>query len=1016
MMPAHIAFRRLNLLTGWCCWGTAAVLYLLTVEPAVSFWDCGEFITAANKLEVGHPPGAPLFLLLGRIFTLFAPDATKVALCVNIFSALASAFTVLFLFWTITHITRRIVEKQQPVSENSCPARVFVVLASGVIGSLAYAFSDTFWFSAVEGEVYAVSSLFTAVVFWAILRWETVADKPYAHRWLILIACLMGLSIGVHLLNLLTIPAIVLIYYFRKYPLTCKGVLLALLCAFIILATVLYGIIPGVVKAASYFELLFVNEWGFPYHSGVLCYCILLTAVLSAGLLLSYLRKSYLVHTILLAFAVILIGYSSYGMIVIRSLSDPPVDEGNPDNIFSLMSYLNREQYGDRPLLYGAVYNAPREGYASGHPVYTRQNGRYEITYRHAQPLYDARFYMLLPRMYSPVADHIKVYESWGNVEGRPVELTDDKGGKTTVYKPTFAENIRFFLTYQLGHMYGRYFMWNFSGRQNDIQADGGILYGNWISGIPFIDGLRLGTQKEAPEHMKNNAGRNAYFMLPLLLGLIGMWWHARRDGRYFWVVMTLFFMTGIAVVVYLNQTPLQPRERDYAYAGSFYAFAVWIGLGVAALYDMLRKKAPLLPAALVAVLLSAAAPALMVRQNYRDHDRSDGYTARDMALNYLQSCAPNAILFTSGDNDTFPLWYLQEVEGIRTDVRVVNLMLLRADWYISQMKSAACDSPPLPFRLPETKYLTGTREAIYLIESSKDTVRLQQALEFIDSDDPQTRFHPEPGIALDYYTGKNFSLHVNRQRILDGMPAENAEDIPEEIYFRIGSSVITKEQWIVLEIIAANEWKRPIYWTACNHSGTVGLDDYLQLDGTAYRLTPFKTDGSDEFLTGRIDSEILYDRLMNVFRWGRFERPDAWIDCQSVRSINVVRARHLYTRLALQLMEENRTDRAVEALEKALNLFPPDKLPYDYYSLFQAEALYLAGQTDKANGVLAGFVGQCMDELRYFYSLPPVFFESVERESKMNEALLAEIMRIATDNGQEHINQMIQNRLEKRQ
>ncbi|MDR1666763.1 MAG: DUF2723 domain-containing protein [Bacteroidales bacterium] len=1015
MMFSHISFRRLNLVAGWCCCGTAAALYLLTIEPTVSFWDCGEFIAAANKLEVGHPPGAPLFLLLSRIFTLFAPDATKVALCVNIFSALASAFTILFLFWTITHIARRIVENQHPTS-GSRPSRTFIVLASGAVGSLAYAFSDTFWFSAVEGEVYATSSLFTAVVFWAALQWETVADKPYARRWLILIAYLMGLSIGVHILNLLTIPAIALIYYFRKYSPTCKGVLLTLLCACGILTAILYGIIHGVIRAASYFELLFVNEWGFPYHSGVLCYCILLTAILAAGLLFSYLRKRYLAHTIWLAVTVILIGYSSYCTIVIRSLSDPPMNENHPDNVFSLMSYLNREQYGDRPLFYGAVYNAPREGYAFDRPVYTRQNGRYEITHRHSRPLYDTRFNMLFPRMYSPAAEHVEVYENWGNIKGRPVDVTDDNGEKTTVYKPTFAENIRFFLHYQLGHMYGRYFMWNFSGRQNDIQADGGILYGNWISGIPLLDDLRIGPQEDMPEHMKNSAGRNVYFMLPLLLGVIGMFWQLYSDRRYFWVITTLFVMTGIAVAVYLNQTPLQPRERDYAYAGSFYTFAVWIGLGVAALYDGLRKKTSALPAAIVAVSLSTTAPAVMLWQNYRDHDRSTGYTARDIAWNYLHSCAPNAILFTIGDNDTFPLWYLQEVEGVRTDVRVVNLMLLHADWYIRRMQSAAYHSAPLPFHLPEAKYRTGNRDVIYLIERSKDTVRLQQALDFIDSDEPQTRFHPAPETTLDYYTGKNFSLPVSRQQLPADILSGHAEKIPEEIYFRIHSSVITKDQWMVLEIIAANNWERPIYWTACHHEGTVGLDDYLQLDGTAYRLVPFKTDSRNEFFTGHIASGMLYHRLMNEFHWGRFERPDAWIDRQSLRSMGIVRARHLYTRLALQLIEENQRERAVETLDRALTLFPPDKLPYDYYSLFQADALYLAGQTDKANDVLSGFARRCLDELRYFYALPPLFFESVGREAKMAETFLAEIMRIATANQQEHINEMIRERLEKRQ
>jgi tetratricopeptide (TPR) repeat protein len=1015
LFTAH-TFNRLNNLAGWCCFTIAAVVYLLTIEPTVSFWDCGELIAAADKLEVGHPPGAPLFLLLSRLFALFAPNVANVAMMVNLFSALASAFTILFLFWSITHITRRIVERNGAALQDT--GYHLSILLSGMVGALAYAFSDTFWFSAVEGEVYGVSSLFTAIVFWAILKWEKAADTAYANRWLILIAFLMGLSIGVHLLNLLAIPAIVLVFYFKKYIPTAKGVVVALLCAAAILTVVLYGIIPWVVKLAGYFELLFVNKLGLPYNSGVLCYMVLLVLLLTGGLVCSYRLKKHIFHTILLSVTVILIGYSSYSVIVIRSLANTPMNENTPDNVFSLMGYLNREQYGDRPLFYGAYYNAPETGRDEYNPVYTKMNGRYEITHRNVRQVFDTRFTTLFPRMYSTDANHIEVYKTWAGITGRPIIVTDNEGNETTVYKPSFAENIRFFVRYQLGHMYGRYFMWNFAGRQNDIQSDGGILKGNWLSGISLIDDLRLGPQGEIPPSMKDSAGRNVYFMLPLLFGLIGLLWHWQRDRHYCWVVMCLFVMTGIAIVVYLNQTPLQARERDYAYAGSFYAFAIWIGLGAAAIYNGLREKIPNKAALIGATLLSCAVPVIMAQQNYHDHDRSQSYTARDIALNYLNSCPPDAILFTIGDNDTFPLWYLQEVEGIRRDVRVVNLMLLNADWYISQMKRTAYDSKPLPVHLPEDRYLTGQRDFIYLMNVNKDTVNLRSALKFIDSNDPQTRLHPEPDVSLDYFTCKNFSLTVDKEKTLANgtVRPEHAAEIEDELYFHINSSYLGKSDWMVLEIIAANNWDRPVCWTSCRHSGTVGLDNYLQLNGSVYRLVPLKTPSTSVLTTGCIDTGALYDQLMNQFHWGRFEQPNAWIDNQNIRALNIIHVRHLYTRLALQLTEENQPERAAEVLDRALTLFPPDKLPYDYYTLLQAEAFFLAGQPTKANDLLAGFACQCLDELHYYYSLPSNFYESVEQEVGMVEALLAEITRVCKANGQESINEMIQRRLEKHQ
>ena len=1007
--------KALNTIAGWFCFAVAFCTYLLTIEPTAGFWDCGEFIAAAYRLEIGHPPGAPLFLLVARLFTLLAPSPDKVALMVNIFSALLSAFTVMFLCWSITHIIRKIFNFD--CVELKVQFSIFN-LSCGIIGALAYAFSDTFWFSAVEAEVYGASSFFTAIVFWAMLKWEEAADSPYADRWLILIAYILGLSVGVHLLNLLAIPAMVLIYYFRKYETSRKGVIWAIISSILILGGIYYGIIPWTPKLASYVELLFVNVFGMGYNSGLLAYIVLLAAALAWGILFTYVRKKRLLNAVLLSVAVFLIGYSSYGMIVIRSLANPPMNQNSPDNVFSLMDYLNREQYGDRPLIYGNYFNAPEEQRLETEPIYAKLNGRYEIVHRKTKIKYDSRFTTFFPRMYSHDPSHVEMYEFYGNIKGRPINITQSDGSEDVLYKPSFFENVRFFVTYQLGHMYWRYFMWNFAGRQNDVQADGGILNGNWLSGVPFMDIPRIGQQRNIPDHFRNDASRNRYFMLPLLLGFIGFLWHLQRDEKYFWVVLTLFFMTGIAIVIYLNQTPLQVRERDYAYAGSFYAFAIWIGLGVAAIFDILTKrKIPAKAAAAIAFTLSLSAPVIMAQQNWRDHDRSGRYTARDVAYNYLNSCAPNAILFTVGDNDTFPLWYLQTVEGVRTDVRVVNLMYLNADWYICQMKRAAFDSPPLPVALSREKYLRGRRDVVYALNYFQDTIPLRQALDFINNDDPATKFIIEPGVELDYIMTRNFSIPVDLQKVIANgtVKPENAELVLDTLHFRIPASAFTKGDWAVLEIIAENNWERPIYWTSCRHNGTVGLDDYLQLDGAAYRLVPIKTPSESIVNTGRIDTEIMYDRLMNVFRWHGVNEPNVWLDSYHLQNLLVLRSRHIYTRLATQLLAEDKPERAAEVLNRALELFPASNVPYDYFSLLQAEAMYQAKMTDAANAELLGYADLLLNELEYFYSLPNIFFNSIRQRSEINVDLLFHIIAIAEEYGQPQIGDYINRRLEGR-
>ncbi|MEN8202182.1 MAG: DUF2723 domain-containing protein [Bacteroidota bacterium] len=730
-------YRQYNLILGWGVFLISLIVYLLTIEPTASFWDCGEFIATAYKMEVGHPPGAPFFMLLGRFFTLFAGgDVTKVAVTMNILSGTASAFTILFLFWTITHL----VKKFFAAEETTSPVAMITIFGSALVGSLAYTFSDSFWFSAVEAEVYSTSSLFTAVVFWAILKWENVADEPGSNRWLILIAYLMGLSIGVHLLNLLAIPAIIMVYYFRKYKPTARGLVGAMAVAVAILGIVNYMLIPGLTAIAGKFELLFVNSFGMPFNSGVVVYAILLFGALIFGIYYTHQKGQVLWNTIILSLFVIVIGYSSYTIIVIRSAANTPLDESNPDTVFSLLSYLNREQYGDNPLVYGAFFNSRPTGVENAKPSYYKGEDEYYPVDKNREYQYDSNSKGVFPRMWSTQARHANEYLYWAKMdesklydvrrdaEGNPVP--NQMGGYSydrskPIAIPTFTENMRFFFRYQIGYMYLRYFMWNFAGRQNDIQGHGELTKGNWISGIKFIDQTRLGSQQNMPASIVDNKAHNKYYLLPLLLGLAGAFYHYKKRNRDFWVVALLFVLTGLAILVYLNQYPIQPRERDYAYAGSFYAFAIWIGIGVAGLIEWIskRKKSVVTAGAMVGISLILV-PGIMAKENWDDHDRSHRYTAPAFARNFLNSCLPGGIMFTNGDNDTFPLWYIQEVEGVRTDVRIVNLSYLTADWYIEQMKQTFYDSKALPISMTKEQYIQGKRDYAYLVDNAGVLIR----------------------------------------------------------------------------------------------------------------------------------------------------------------------------------------------------------------------------------------------------------------------------------------------------
>ena len=997
-------YKLINNIAGWIAFLVATTTYILTIEPTTSFWDCGEFIATAFKLQVGHPPGAPLFMIIARFFSMFAGgDVTQVAKMVNIMSALASGFTILFLFWTITHLAKKLVTRDG--SEFSF-GKIIAVIGSGLVGSLAYAFSDSFWFSAVEGEVYAMSSFFTAIVFWAILKWENRFDEVHSNRWIILIAYLMGLSIGVHLLNLLAIPAIVFVYYYKKYPVTRIGIVKTSVISIAILLSILYGIIPGIVVLASKFELLFVNGFGLPYNSGVFFYMALVIGLTAWGLYYTHKKGKVILNTIILAFTVIILGYSSYAMIVIRSTANTPMDENNPENVFALLSYLNREQYGDRPLFYGHYYNAPldRENpYIETDPIYAQKNGKYEVVDHKEVPNYDPKFKTIFPRMFSPESSHISAYKEWGEVEGVRMSITNNQGEQEDVFKPTFGENLRFFFTYQVGFLYMRYFMWNFAGRQNDIQGHGGISNGNWMTGIPAIDNMRLGSQDKLSTNMKNNKGRNIYFMLPLLLGIIGLIYQYQKSGKDFSIVLLLFFLTGLAIIIYLNQTPYQPRERDYAFVGSFYAFAIWIGLGVVGLSELLKKYIPnIASAGVVTIVALIAVPGLMASENWDDHDRSNRYTARDFARNYLESCAKNAIIFTNGDNDTFPLWYAQDVEGIRLDVRVINLSLQNTDWYIDQMRRKAYESEPVPYSLSPDKYAQGARDVVYLMDDPrvKEFVPLNLIMDFVSSDDPKTKLPQAPDV--NFSPTRKFRLPVDTLKVIEyGVVKEKDKKlILPNIDWKLNKGYVLKSELMVLDFLAKNNWKRPVYFAITVGSDSyLQLQDYFQLEGLAYRLVPIKTP-SESGQIGRIDSDIMYNNMMNKFTWGNINSPKVYLDENNMRM--TMNLRNNFARLADQLLVEGKKDSAIKVLDRCIEVMPNATVPYNYFNIGIVEGYYKAGVSAKANEMVAILSKSTQEDLRYYFSLKGEYSKTIEYDIKKSMMVMQELARLTKQYKQE--------------
>ncbi len=990
------SFQFWNNLIGWLIFALATTVYFLTLEPTTSLWDCGEFIATAYKLEVMHPPGAPFFMILGRFFSIFASGPETAAKMINVLSALASSFTIVFLFWTITHLARKIV----PDAEKMSSGNLIAVLGAGIVGALAYTFSDSFWFSAVEGELYATSSLFTAVTFWAILKWENVAHEKYSNRWLLLIAYLMGLSIGVHLLNLLAVPAIVLVYYFKKYKVTPRGIIYSLAISVGILGFLQYAVIQWFVRFATFFELMFVNGFGLPFNTGLFFYLLLVIGGVVYGIHYTHKHHKVVLNTALLSFAMVMIGYSSYAVIIIRSSVNPPMDMNNPETVFDLLPYLNREQYGQRPLIKGQYYNAPIIKTQETRANYYKSDGKYKIKDHKIEYVFDERFMTFFPRMYSNNANHISEYERWVDVKGTRIQIRDRNGETKTLVKPSFGTNLAFFFKYQVGHMYLRYFMWNFSGRQNDIKGHGGLLHGNWITGINFLDEARLGNLDKLPDKFKNHPAHNTYFMLPLLLGLLGLFYHYGKRKKDFSVVMTLFILTGIAIVVYLNQKPMEPRERDYAYVASFYAFAIWIGLGVMSIYEFFKKKFPASLSACIATLLSLVlVPTVMAKENWDDHDRSGRYTGRDLAHNYLNSCPPGAILYTNGDNDTFPLWYAQEVEGIRTDVRIINLMLFNTEWYIDQMTRKAYESEPVPMSLQPAKYMDGTNNIIYIVDRIDNHVDLKEIIEFVGSEDPRTKFNPQPGVSLDYIPTKKYFIPVDKDKILRNgiVAAKDSALILDRIEWSIGKNSMLKNELMQMDILATTDWDRPICFVAAGNKGSMQLEPYFQMEGLAYRLVPISTPGRNFMTYGRIDVDTLYNRLMNTFRYGRMEQPDVHMDYYNIRTLSVIKLRNKFTRLADELIALNRMDSAALVLDRALELMPHPKVPYDAFIPPIANAYFRCGEKDKGTAVMRKHFDLLLEDLAYYYDLEPQQRQNLNYEIRLSLQLLQDYMSYST-------------------
>ncbi len=973
-------FNLWNRLTAALVFVISAFTYLSTIEPSASFWDCGEFIASSYKLEVGHPPGNPVFQLFARFFTMFG-DKMHAAVLVNAMSALCSALTIFLLYLTLVFLVKRVVPKGK--DGNWTPAGAIAIFGSAAVGALAYCFSDTFWFSAVEGEVYAMSSLFTALVFWAMTRWYEVADEPYANRWIVLISFLMGLSIGIHLLNLLTIPALVFIYYYRKREdrsYTFWECVKIMLVSVVILAVILFAVIPWLPKLAAYTDLFFVNVLGLPYNSGAAFFMVALLALCFWGLFVTLKKEKVFWNTALLCLTTIVVGFSLFSIVIIRSSVKTPTNEYQPDNAFTLVRYLSREQYGSTPLLYGQYFDAPYDLKAGKY--WAPLDGKYKKVDSPVDAKYHAEGKMLFPRMWNSDPRAIEFYEGYMDGKGRRIAGSEHR-------KPTMGANLAFFFDYQMNWMYWRYFMWNFAGRQNDIhgQAPGDLFFGNWESGIKPLDEARLGDQSLAPSILRNNKGKNHYFLLPLLLGLLGLFFQFARDKRGCWLVFLLFFMTGIAVVVYLNQPPYQVRERDYAYAGSFYAFSIWIGFAVAAVYtwikDLLKKESSV-PVAAVTTLACLGVPALMAAQNWDDHDRSNRYTAVEMARNYLNSVGPDGILITHGDNDTFPLWYAQEVEEVRPDVRICNTSLLGTDWHIDQMTWAVNESAPLKLTVPHSMYLYGTNEYVYIYDTKEQPMLLKDVMAVFKH--PDIKIALSSGKKVDYIISRKLVIPVNKENALRSgiVPPQLVDQVADTITLEIpaGKNYLTKPELFMLDLLSNYEWDRPINMLNQGGDLDIGLKDYLMFDGFSSRLVPFKNKlGSIQ--PGKVDTDQLYHLMTEVFSWDALKRDDYFVDYQNlITHLGVLSQRSIFVNAANAFIKAQEYDRALEMLDKCQECVPAESYPLetvcigftgnDYMVIAMVDDYLTLGQRDKGLLLAAKMADALTTTARFYMDFYP--------------------------------------------
>ena len=989
-------FKKWNWIVALAVLVISATTYLSSIEPTASFWDCGEFIASSYKLEVGHPPGNPVFQLLARFFTI-PVSASHAAVAVNAMNAILSALTIFLLYFTIVFFAKRVIgapwegynvrpeaagdnRGQSPLKcEDRSVARAIAIFGAGAVGALAYCFSDTFWFSAVEGEVYAMSSLFTALVFWAMCEWYEKADEPHANRWIVLIAFLMGLSIGVHLLNLLTIPAFVFMYYYRKNEdkkLPFKKLVGIFAIGVVIEFLLVYLFIPYFPKTAAWFDRIFVNGFGLPYNSGALFFLVGVLALCFWGLFVTLRKEKVFLNTVLLCVTTLAIGFSLFSIVIIRSSVKTPTNEYQPDNPYTLVRYLSREQYGSTPLIYGQYFGAPYE-IASG-TYWAPMDGKYIKASAPADAVYSPEGKMLFPRMWSSTdSRYVDFYQEYTKGKGTRVKGAQHR-------KPTFGANMAYFFDYQLNWMYWRYFMWNFVGRQNDIHSPlpGNVFNGNWESGIAFLDKIRLGDQSDAPQPLRENKGKNHYFFLPLLLGLLGLVFQFDRDKRGSWLVFLMFFMTGIAIVLYLNQPPYQVRERDYAYAGSFYMFAIWIGLGVAALYQWITessKKADTRTVAIATSALCLLVPVLMGAQNWDDHNRSHRYTAPEMAYNYLNSVGKNGILVTHGDNDTFPLWYAQEIEGVRTDVRVVNTSLLGTDWYIDQMKWACNESKPLPLTVPAIQYLYGTNEFVYIAYDDGSPMLLQDVMNLFK--DPKMKVALEDGTKMDFICARNLVLPVNKENCLKYgiVPEKFADEIPDQILLTISKNknYISKPELFMLDLLSNYNWDRPLSLLSQGGDLEIGIKDYLMYDGFSYRFTPIKNKVATSD-AGKVDALELYNRVKSVYKWDALKRTDWFVDYQNNYTfLGVLSQRQLFLTVSNALIDAGENEKALEILNLCEENFPEENFPLetiplgfsgnDFMVAQIIENYYHLGQKEKAGDMAARFGDELLKTAAFY-------------------------------------------------